>query len=384
MNRRTFLVNSAQLGCAMKLAALASTPPTLLAKKALAQKTTDTIPPAIDEMYRKAIVIDACGGINVNSFNLPVSPDVTNQAMQSGVTAINWTVSQSSFEDTVSYIAFVEGLAESDPAHWTMIRIHSDLDRAKRERKIGIMMGFQDTACLGAELDRIETFRRLGVRTIQLTYNNRGLYGDGCLEPANAGLSKLGRAAVAKMNKLGVAVDLSHCGQRTTAEAIEASCKPVLFTHTGCYAVHAHPRNKEDRELRAMADRGGVAGIYSMPYLVASPISPSREHVLQHLDHALKICGTDHVGIGSDGILDTYPDTPETKKAFQENIDSRKKQGIAAPEEDRPPYSPDLNRTDRLEIIATGLSRQGYSSDVIEKVLGKNFYRALGEIWGTA
>lgn len=374
MDRRTFLVNSAQLACMIKLA-----PASLFA-----ENVQDSVPPAIHDLYRRAMVIDACGGINNESFDLPIKPEITKQAVQSGVTAINWTVSLPEFEDTVPYIAFVDGLAENDPAHWTIVRRHSDLDRAKREQKIGIILGFQETACLGTNLDRVETFRRLGVRIIQLTYNNRGLYGDGCLEPGNAGLSKLGRSAVAKMNALGIAVDLSHCGQRTTAEAIEASAKPVLFTHTGCAAVHPHPRNKEDRELRALADRGGVAGIYFMPYLVASPVSPTREHALQHLDHALKVCGADHVGIGSDGILDTFPDTPEQRKAFAEHIASRKKSGIAAPEEDRPPYSPDLNRTDRLEIIAAGLSKQGYSSDVIEKVLGKNFHRALGEIWGTA
>jgi membrane dipeptidase len=375
MDRRAFLVNSAQLAGMMKLA-----PASLFAQRA--QDTA--IPSAIHDLYGKALIIDACGAINADSFDLPIKPEITKQAIESGVTAINWTVSLTEFEDTVSYIAYVQGLAESDPTHWTIIRRHSDLDHAKREQKIGIMLGFQETTCLGTNLDRVETFRRLGVRIIQLSYNNRGLYGDGCLEPGNAGLSKLGRAAVAKMNELGIAVDLSHCGQRTSAEAIEASTKPVLFTHTGCAAVHPHPRNKEDRELRALADRGGVAGIYFMPYLVASPISPTREHALQHLDHALKVCGADHVGIGSDGILGTFPDTPEQRKAFDEHIASRKKSGIAAPEEDRPPYSPDLNRTDRLEIIAAGLSKQSYSSDVIEKVLGKNFYRALGEIWGTA
>ena len=378
MDRRTFLVNSARLACMMKLA-----PACLFAQTAQPQNPQDSIPSAIADLYRKAMVIDACAGINNDSLDLPLKPEITKQAIQSGVTAINWTISLPEFEDTVSYISYVLGIAEQDPAHWTIIRRHSDLDRAKREQKIGIMMGFQETTCLGPKLDRLETFRWLGVRIIQLSYNNRGLYGDGCLEPGNAGLSKLGRAAVAKMNEMGIAIDLSHCGQRTTAEAIETSTKPVLFTHTGCAAVHPHPRNKEDRELRALADRGGVAGIYFMPYLVASPISPTREHVLQHLGHALKVCGTDHVGIGTDGILDTFPDTPETRKAFEEQMASRKKSGIAAPEEDRPPYSPDLNRTDRLEIIAAGLSKQGYSSDVIEKVLGKNFYRALGEIWGT-
>jgi membrane dipeptidase len=192
----------------------------------------------------------------------------------------------------------------------------------------------------------------------------------------------LGRTAIEKMNALGIAIDLSHSGQRTTAEGIETSKKPVLITHAGCNAIHQHPRNKDDRELKALSDRGGVIGIYFMPYLVASPTSPTREHALEHLDHALKVCGTDHVGIGSDGVIDTFPDTPEQRKQFADDMANRKKLGIAAPEEDRPPFSPDLNTPDRMEIIANGLQKRGYSEDVVEKVMGKNFYRAFGEIWG--
>jgi membrane dipeptidase len=375
MNRRTFLSNSARVACLLKLA-----PGGWLAAAASEEDR---------ERYRKALVIDACGGINIDSLALPIPAASTEEAIRSGVTAINWTISRPNFQDTVEQIGFIGALVENDPSHWLMVWRHSDLERAKRESKIGIMMGFQhpqpiEPDAQDPELDSLQTFRRLGVRIMQLTYNNRGLLGDGCLEPGNAGLSKLGRSAVGRMNELGIAVDISHCGQRTTAEAIAASNKPVLVTHAGCSAVHAHPRNKDDRELRALADRGGVIGVYFMPYLVASPTSPTREHVLQHLDHALKVCGTDHVGIGSDGTLDRFPDSPEQRKAFEKDMAERKKLGIAAPEEDRPPFSPDLNRTDRLEIIASGLGKLGYSWEVVEKVLGRNFYRALGEIWGTA
>jgi len=94
------------------------------------------------------------------------------------------------------------------------------------------------------------------------------------------------------------------------------------------------------------------------------------------------VCGTDHVGIGSDGVIDTFPDTPEQRKQFADDMANRKKLGVAAPEEDRPPFSPDLNTPDRMEIIANGLQKRGYSEDVVEKVMGKNFYCAFGEIWG--
>lgn len=343
-----------------------------------AQQPAD-LPESLVESYHKWMVIDGLAGINAE--NLPIKPQELQQALDSGVTCTNWTVSTPDFEGTVDSIAFVEGLVESEPSHFLIVRGQKDLDRAKETGKIGVILGFQHPQPIETDLKRVATFRRLGVRIMQLTYNKRGLFGDGCLERANAGLSKLGRSAVARMNEMGVAVDLSHCGQRTTAEAIEASSAPVLITHTGCSAVHPHPRNKDDRELRALAGRGGVVGIYFMPYLVASPALPTRQDVIAHLDHALKVCGSDHVGIGSDGVLDTFPDTAEQRKAFAQDMANRKKLGIAAPEEDRPPFSPDLNTPKRMEIVAAELQKKGHPLEVVEKVMGKNFYRVLGEIW---
>jgi len=222
------------------------------------------------------------------------------------------------------------------------------------------------------------------VRIMQITYNNRNSFGDGCLEPGNAGLSKAGIAAVKKMNEAGVAVDLSHSGYRTTSEAIAASSKPVLISHAGCATVYAHPRNKPDEILKSLADRGGYFGVFLMPYLVASPTVPTRQHVLGHLVHAINICGADHVGIGSDGSIEKIDLTPAVKADFDADIARRKKLGIGAPGEDRYPYVPDLNGPSHMQIIADELARSGQPSSTIEKVLGANFQRVLGEIWGTA
>jgi membrane dipeptidase len=263
------------------------------------------------------------------------------------------------------------------------VRQHSDIAGAKRENKVGIMPGFQYTAFLEENPERIETFRRLGVRIMQLTYNNRSIFGDGCLEPGNAGLSKAGIAAVKKMNDHGVAIDLSHSGYRTTSDGIAESNKPVLITHAGCSAVYAHPRNKPDQILKSLADRGGYFGVYLMPYLVASPTVPTREHVLGHVLHAIKVCGADHVGIGSDGTIQKTVLTPEQKTAFDQDIARRNKLGIGAPGEDRYPYVPDVNGPDHMEVIATELAKRGQPYPVIEKVLGRNFQRVIGEIWGT-
>jgi membrane dipeptidase len=343
----------------------------------------DTGPSAIASLYQNAIVIDSlCAPL----VDMDVAPSVETLAAvrDSGITAINHTVSEPTFEGTVGSIAEVETLVEDHPDTFLIVRRYSDIARAKREKKVGIMPGFQYTAFLEENPDRIELFRRLGVRIMQLTYNNRSLFGDGCLEPGNAGLSKAGVAAIKKMNDLGVAVDLSHSGYRTTSEGIAESKLPVLITHSGCAAVFAHPRNKPDEILKALADRGGYFGVYLMPYLVASPTVPTREHVLDHVVHAINVCGAEHVGIGSDGSIQKTVLTAEQKAAFDQDIARRKKLGIGAPGEDRYPYVPDLNGPDHMEVIATELASRGQPATVIEKVLGANFQRVIGEIWGTS
>ncbi len=372
MHRRDF-----NLGI-LKMSAVALVAPRLLAQPLDSSGDTASIAP----LYKNAIVIDSLCAPLVD-MDTPLTPEVLQAVQQSGITAINFTISDPTFEGTVGNIAAVESLAEQHPETFLIVRRHSDIARAKRENKIGILPGFQYTAFLEEKPERIEMFRQLGVRIMQLTYNNRSIFGDGCLEPGNAGLSKAGVAAVKKMNDLGVAVDLSHSGYRTTSEGIAESAKPVLITHSGCAAVYAHPRNKPDEILKSLADRGGYFGVYLMPYVVASPTVPTREHVLDPV-HAINVCGADHVGIGSDGSIQKTVLTAEQKAAFDQDIARRKKLGIGAPGEDRYPYVPDLNGPDHMEIIATELAKRGQPASVIEKVLGANFQRVIGEIWGTS
>lgn len=340
----------------------------------------DTARTAATALYKNAVVIDSlCSPIDLTP---PLKADDLAAVGQCGITAVNCTVSQNTFEDTVDNISGFEELIDQHPEAFLIIRRHSDIARAKRENKVGIMFGFQYTSFLEQDPERIDIFRRLGVRIMQITYNNRSTFGDGCLEPGNAGLSKAGIAAIKKMNERGVAVDLSHSGYRTTSEGITQSTKPVLITHAGCAAVYAHPRNKPDEILKSLADHGGYFGVYLMPYVVASPTVPTREHVLDHVVHAINVCGTDHVGIGSDGSIQKTVLTAEQKTAFDKDIARRKQLGIGAPGEDRYPYVPDLNGPDHMQVIAAELAKRGQPSSVIEKVLGANFQRVIGDIWG--
>jgi len=230
---------------------------------------------------------------------------------------------------------------------------------------------------------RLPLFHDLGVRIVQLTYNVRNRLGDGCLEPANAGLSTLGGSIVERLNAMGMLVDLSHCGQRTTADGIAMSAKPVAITHSGCMAVANMPRNKRDEELRAMAEKGGVVGIYQMPFLVEKG-APTQEDFMRHLEHALNVCGEDHVGVGSDLSITPIPQTPEYRARHRQAVETRRARGISAPGEDPEvlAYVEDLNTPRRLERIADLLSSRGHPDARIEKIIGGNWLRLFGEVWG--
>jgi membrane dipeptidase len=255
------------------------------------------------------------------------------------------------------------------------------MERAKRENKMGIIASFEAASMLEDKLERIEMFRNLGVRVMQLSYNLRSPFGAGVLEPETAGLTPLGRKAVEKMNALGVAIDLSHANARTTAEAMAASAKPVIISHAGCAAIHPHPRNKTDEQIRALADKGGVIGIYDLPFLTASPKQPTVTDYMEHVDHALKIAGEDHVGVGSDASIGPVDTSPKAMEEFRKEQEKRVKSGAAAPEEDRYPYVIGLNTPRRLEVIADRLLERGYPPRVAEKVIGANFVRVLSSIW---
>ncbi len=337
------------------------------------------------------IRIDACGGPGdfTTEIGRPLGERALRDAKDSGVTCVNVTVGAvgnrpelEALESIFRDLAYWEREIEAHPDLFLHVRTAGDLDAAAASGRVAMVFALQDGVSFSSDLSRLETLRRFGVRVIQPTYNLRNLLGDGCLEPADAGLSRRGRDAVAHMNALGILVDLSHCGRRTTADAIEASTLPVAFTHTGCDAIHEHPRNKTDAQLRAVAGKGGVAGIYFMPYLRAKGTADA-EDVVRHLEHALEVAGEDHVGIGTDGTLSPVDLTPEFVAYFHDQVAARRKSGIGAPGEDLDAYlfAEGLNTAKRFAVLADLLSKRGHPASRVDKVLGGNFARLFREVW---
>jgi membrane dipeptidase len=341
--------------------------------------------------YGRAMVIDALGGVGDPDPSAPEDAPLTAAALAdvkaSGVTAINLTVNlvgngPDRFERAVKGIALVEREIEAHPDVLLRVRTGHDLALAKQTGRLGIIYGFQDTSMLEGDLGRLALFRDLGLRICQPTYNRRNLIGDGCMETADGGLSRLGYEFVAEVNRLGVLLDLSHAGRRTIAEGIAVSKAPVAITHTGCRALADLPRNTSDESLKALAEKGGVAGIYFMPFLRVSG-QPHAEDLIRHLEHAVNVCGEDHVGLGTDGSITGVALTDAFKAAFRQQVEDRRKAGISAPGESPDVYTliPEYNDPRRFLTLADDLARRGWSAARIEKVLGGNFAHLFAAVW---
>jgi len=340
--------------------------------------------------YRRAIVIDGLGGLgNSEAGDGPLADAYIQDARDSGITCVHMTIlpvgttpPDAAFAQAVLGIGNMEREIDRHPDALCRIRTVADIAAAKKAGRLGLIYGFQDAVAFETDLSRLDELYRLGLRIVQPTYNRRNLLGDGCLEPANAGLSIAGFAAVEKMNELGILVDLSHCGRQTAADAIRHSKVPVAFTHTGSAALADHPRNRTDAELRAMAEKGGVAGIYFMPFLNAGKQATAAD-VIRHLEHMIDVAGEDHVSIGTDGGLSGEVLSQEFRDRHVEFVRKRREAGISAPGETEDGYlfAADLNMPRRLETLADRLLARGHGSARIEKILGSNLVRVLQAAW---
>lgn len=278
------------------------------------------------------------------------------------------------YQESVKFFGLWNGfIAHHDQS---LMRIDSlaSLDQLKANGKIGVLLGLQNAEHFRAP-DDVDFFHNLGQRVSQLTYNARNLIGNGSTERRDDGMSDFGVAITERMNKLGMAVDVSHCGDRTTLDSFELSKKPVLITHANCRALVPHPRCKTDEAIRKMAATGGVMGITGVRMFVKADEPTTIEDALNHFDHVANLVGVEHVGVGSDSDLLGYDKMPakeneQLRAAYKGTYAFREKIDIQG-----------LNHAKRMFDLTEGLIRRKYGDSEIELVLGGNFKRALVEIW---
>ena len=337
------------------------------------------------------IVIDGLGGFT-DPYGAEDAAKITPRGgaelRSSGITAIHCTVNQvgnepGAWDKTVAAIAGLDQAVADNPDLLLRATTAADIRAAKASNRVALVYGVQDTSLVGTELDRLAVLKGLGVRIVQLTYNLRNLSGDGALEPADAGLSKLGRATIARIEHEKLLLDLSHGGQRTIAEAIAAATRPPIISHTGCRALNDNPRNVDDAELRACAAKGGVVGIYWMPFLVASS-RPTGADLVAHMGHVRNLCGEDHVAIGTDGIIGRTVIDDKARAAQRKFFEDRAARGIAAPGEGADIFNIVAQWDDpqRFHHLADALASARWTSAQIDKALGANLLRVYGEVWG--
>jgi len=252
-----------------------------------------------------------------------------------------------------------------------------DIEEAKGLGKRAVIFNTQNTSFLGGSLDPLELVYNLGIRIIQLTYNSMNPVGTGCTERVDAGLSYFGQRVVRELNKLNVAIDLSHCSPRTVFDTLEITTAPVAFTHVACKAVYPHARAKSDEEIKAVAESGGYIGILCVPAFVSSEPRKGLRHVVDHIDYVVDLVGVDHVGIGTDWGA-SYPQALAQKLNEESSL-------FGFREEHKLDWCETLEGFRSWQDwpnITAELIRRGYNEEEVEKIVGGNFLCFLQKVLG--
>jgi membrane dipeptidase len=323
------------------------------------------------------LVFDAMGEIRTI-----YTMDLVDQILASGTRAIAITLTDPKHDGHASFDLLLKDLADYDkyfydhPSHFIKATRLSDIDRAVQEKKLAVFYLIQSSEPIEKDLSRVDTLYNLGLRSVQLTYNTRNYVGDGCYERTDAGISNFGIELIDRLNSKNMLIDLSHAGMKTMKESIEASKKPVIISHSTCKTLYQHPRNTTDENLKLLANKGGVIGMCQMRTFMTKEKTNNLEVYFDHIDHAVKVAGIDHVAIGSDRDHRVIPNTEEEIKILLAE------EGAQFKPTDWPLYLEKLNGPRRMDVIRENLSKRKYTQSQIDKIMGTNLYRLYNEVIG--
>lgn len=334
------------------------------------------------ELVRQSVVVDMLAPIKIDFepefYTKPLSEQMTADFRSSGINAIHHAVGlggPNAKEQAFSFFAVWGNFVARNSHVLTGIDKFADILRAKKDGKVAVIMGLQNADHFLRPAD-VKTFYQLGQRCAQLTYNSQNRIGSGSTDRVDGGVSDFGAEIIKAMNEVGMLVDVSHSGDRTTLDAIEISAKPIAITHSNCRALIDHPRVKTDEAIRKLAAKGGVMGITGVRNFVSKTDPTTIVNYVDHIDHVVKLVGIDHVGIGTDSDLYGYDDTsPEMNKmlrgAYKDSYAFREKIDVDG-------FDHPLKMYDLVEELI----RRKYSDANIKAVLGGNFQRLLTATWG--
>lgn len=323
-----------------------------------------------DKLHRGSVIID---GLNASHlFDITV----LQHLLEGGITAINSTIAVwQGLHETMTIIANYFHLFEEQIDSILQVKTTSDIKEAKSTGRVGIILGFQGPAPIENNPHFLSLYYALGIRIVQLTYNHKNLLGSGCMASEDKGLTLLGRNVIDRMNQLGILLDLSHCGHRTTMEAIEASQQPVAFTHANPMTFAAHPRNKFDEALKALAGRGGVVGAATLPAMITEQGTATLKNYIDVIDFLVDTIGIDHVGLGTD-FMEALPPKIHAHALKGISIEDRKKLFSSM-------TLHGFESISKCRIVTDALIERGYTTTEVKKIMGENWLRLYREVWGS-
>lgn len=323
------------------------------------------------------VVFDALGEIRT-----VYTPELVDRILASGTRAVAITLTDpkvaeaDAFDhllaDLSRYNLYFRGMA----SHYLPATGVAGIEEAVASGRLAVFYNLQDSSPVNGDLGRVGLLRALGVTSIQLTYNTHNRAGSGCFENPDGGLTAFGRELIAEMERQRVLLDLSHAGMRTMAEAVVAARRPMIVSHTACKALRDHRRNTTDANLRAVADKGGVVGITQIRPFLTDARRDNLDVYFDHIDHAVRVAGIEHVGIGSDRDHRVIPDTPEELAILLQE------EGPQLSAQDWPLFLERLNGPHRMEVVHEQLRKRGYAQSDIDRVMGGNVHRLYADVVG--
>lgn len=310
--------------------------------------------------------------LNISRFDRAIFEDMR----RGGVTAANCTCSiWENFRESMDQIARWQRHFREHADLILQVRSAADIRRARTEGRTGIILGWQNLSGIEDRLDYLGLFKALGVGVMQIAYNTQNWVGTGCYERHDGGLSEFGHEVIAEMNRLGILCDLSHVGAKTSEDVILASKQPVAYTHCLPAGLRAHPRNKSDEQLRFIAERGGFVGVTMFPPFLARGTAATVDDYVQAIEYVIDLVGEEQVGIGTDFTQGWGPE-------FFDWITRDKGRSRKLTEFGEILNPQGLRTIGEFPNLTAAMQRRGWHETRIRRVMGENWVRVLGEVWG--
>lgn len=324
------------------------------------------------ELIKESIVIDNAFGFE-QEIEVPYKWNVIDRYAKSGFTymTLSMATDATSLANTVHYLAHTNAHIKQHGDKYLLVKSKDDILRAKQEGRLGISYMFQGINPIEKNSELVDLMYDLGVRSMILSYNARNSAGDGVIEPTDAGLSLFGKHIIARMNQVGMLIDLSHVGRKTSLSAMELSTKPIVFSHSNVDALHKHPRNLTDEQIKNVAQSGGFIGINANAALLGEGQASVKKYV-DHIDYIAQLVGVEYVGLGTDIVY--FPELID--KFIADNPLFYSEQYVKSTGRDWSILQPEQ----LIEIVAE-MKLRGYTDAAIKKVLGENYLRVVDQVW---